>query len=292
MPCERPKPCPPSSVRPSRVSVTRIENWLRDPYMIYAHYVLNLRKLNPLMQQTDVTTKGKILHGILERFHRACPYDIPPNAEEIMVGCAKEELEARGIRQDELGFWWPRFYRLCAWFLAHEREWRARAKFLKTEAKGEIALSIDGKEFRLSGIADRIDRMHGGYAIVDYKSGGTFSGKALKDGKLPQLPLEALIAQCGGFESIEAGSTQYMGYWKMTGGAKAGELTEIEGDLDEVIKTVEEGLIALVRAFRAPDMPFFSIPDPANAPRFNDYEHLARVKEWAALDNEAQEWEE
>ena len=29
--------------------------------------------------------------------------------------------------------------------------------------------------------------------------------------------------------------------------------------------------------------PYYSIPNLDNAPRFNDYEHLARVKEWAAL---------
>ncbi|MGD0434728.1 MAG: double-strand break repair protein AddB, partial [Acetobacteraceae bacterium] len=44
-PVSPPRPCPPVAVRPSRMSVTEIETWLRDPYAIYAKHVLRLAKL-------------------------------------------------------------------------------------------------------------------------------------------------------------------------------------------------------------------------------------------------------
>ena len=41
-PAERPAPTPPLDARPTKLSVTAIEDWLRDPYTIYAKYILRL----------------------------------------------------------------------------------------------------------------------------------------------------------------------------------------------------------------------------------------------------------
>jgi ATP-dependent helicase/nuclease subunit B len=43
-----------------------------------------------------------------------------------------------------------------------------------------------------------------------------------------------------------------------------------------------EGLRQLVISFDSPDTVYQSVPDPEFAPRFSDYAHLARVKEWSA----------
>ena len=69
----------------------------------------------------------------------------------------------------------------------------------------------------------------------------------------------------------------------------AGEEEAIEGEIEQTLETVEEGLKAMVRAFRLPETAYYSVPDTANPPRFNDYEHLARLKEWAALDDSSDE---
>ena len=44
----QPTPKPPRDVRPPQLSVTDIENWLRDPYTIYAKYILKLSPLDPV----------------------------------------------------------------------------------------------------------------------------------------------------------------------------------------------------------------------------------------------------
>src|SRR5947207_14720171 len=41
-------PCPPVEARPRRLAVTAIETWIRDPYAIYARYILGLRALDEL----------------------------------------------------------------------------------------------------------------------------------------------------------------------------------------------------------------------------------------------------
>jgi ATP-dependent helicase/nuclease subunit B len=50
-PVTPPRPCPPVAIRPSRLSVTEIETWLRDPYAIYAKHILRLPALKPLARR-------------------------------------------------------------------------------------------------------------------------------------------------------------------------------------------------------------------------------------------------
>lgn len=52
-------------------------------------------------------------------------------------------------------------------------------------------------------------------------------------------------------------------------------------DTEELIADARTGVVALINAFDDKDMPFYSLPNDAKAPRFQDYAHLARVKEWA-----------
>ncbi len=46
-PIAQPAPKPPVAMRPTKLSVTAIEDWLRDPYTIYARYILRLDPLDP-----------------------------------------------------------------------------------------------------------------------------------------------------------------------------------------------------------------------------------------------------
>ena len=42
-PIKQPEPKPPRATRPTTLSVTAIEDWLRDPYTIYARHILKLQ---------------------------------------------------------------------------------------------------------------------------------------------------------------------------------------------------------------------------------------------------------
>ncbi|MDD1523715.1 double-strand break repair protein AddB, partial [Bradyrhizobium sp. WBAH30] len=46
-PIKQPEPRPPRATRPLKMSVTAIEDWLRDPYTIYAKHILRLDALDP-----------------------------------------------------------------------------------------------------------------------------------------------------------------------------------------------------------------------------------------------------
>ncbi len=50
----------------------------------------------------------------------------------------------------------------------------------------------------------------------------------------------------------------------------------------DAVRSARENLCRLIDEFDAPDRAYLSRPHPGLAPRFSDYEQLARVAEWSA----------
>ncbi len=99
----------------------------------------------------------------------------------------------------------------------------------------------------------------------------------------PQLPLEAAIAEAGGFPGVDAASVAELLYWRLSGGEPAGEEKPAAKDAKEVAELAKQalaGLARLIARFDDPRTPYRSHPLPERAPRYSDYTHLARVKEW------------
>lgn len=284
-PYMRPEPRPPSEARPRGVSVTKVETWLQNPYAVYAYYVLGLREEKPIIQDNDAALRGQLIHEIIDRYMRG--YSEHQTFDRF-IEIAKD-VSAQNVSDDTmLNYWWPKIYSIAEWFVQHEKSWSERSKFLCSEARGKVSLNIDGIPFYLEARADRIDRMSGGYALIDYKSGGDYSLTKLKNGSFPQLPLEALMIEHSGFEGVERAPSCYLGYWILKGGDIGGKVVALEEGIDETVRIVEHGLSDLVSTFRDETVPFYCIPDFSNVPRYNDYALLARVKEWATLGNEEQ----
>lgn len=300
-PCPRPAPTPPVGARPNGVSITKVETWLRDPYSIYAQYILGLKQQKPLIQSVDAALRGTMIHEICDEFVLAFPTHLPEGAENEFMNIAQRIMHKNIDDPNKMAFWMTRIQTMAQWFVSHEREWRRSAIYKQSEIKGNMDIDVNGLPFNIYGIADRIDKTQTGYALIDYKTGGTFSEKKMNGGALPQLPLEALILSQGGFDGcgfgrfkqhdddikkIPKGTVDYIGYWVMTGAREAGRKYEVQGDLSETMENVRNGLVDLIATFRDPSTPFYSVPDAKNMPRFNDYAHLARVMEWSALDTD------
>jgi ATP-dependent helicase/nuclease subunit B len=108
------------------------------------------------------------------------------------------------------------------------------------------------------------------------------SERELHRGEAPQLPLEAAIALAGGFLDVPAGAVSTLSYWRVSGGREAGEIKEIKTDGGDLAQAAQAGLVALIAHFDDPGTAYLARPRPAVAPRFSDYDHLARIKEWSA----------
>ena len=59
-------------------------------------------------------------------------------------------------------------------------------------------------------------------------------------------------------------------------------------DFNEFLKRTEKGLENLVKIFEKPTTCYEVCPVANSAPKFNDYEHLARQQEWAHAGEEGE----
>jgi ATP-dependent helicase/nuclease subunit B len=288
-PVRPPRPCPPLAKRPRQLSVTAIETWLRDPYAIHARFILKLSAVQPLDEATDASDYGSLVHDGLHRFLRRHGADWPADAAGELRRAMAQALGEASLRQALVAWWSPRLERIADWVADTEAERRAtRAPTaIATEAKGTIDLLRPGGRFRLTGRADRIERYDDAtLAILDYKTGAPPSQKDVEAGLAPQLLLEAAMALDGGFGPDLRGTAATLLYWRLSGGLDPGESVPLyrknPGQIPDAVIDAKGRLCDLIDAFDQPDRAYLSRPHPGLAPRFSDYEHLARVAEWSA----------
>ena len=62
-PTTMPHPTPPVEARPNKLSVTRIEAWIRDPYSVFAREILKLDPLDPIDADPGAADRGTAIHG-------------------------------------------------------------------------------------------------------------------------------------------------------------------------------------------------------------------------------------
>lgn len=290
-PMPRPAPCPPLESRPQALPVTGVEEWIRDPYSLYAKRILRLRRLDPLDADPSAADRGTLIHDVLERFLSEHPGELPADAEARLLRLGAELFAPLRARPGLYAFWWPRFRRIAAWVVRQEALRRAAEPRLFAELEGRLELG----SFVLTAKADRIERRaDGSLAILDYKTGAVPGAREVAAGYAPQLPLEAAMAAAGAFPGIPAGGEPAeLLYWRLTGGEPAGEERSALGREKttpaEAAEAALEGLCRRVAAYADPATAYPAIPRPARAPRYNDYAHLARHKEWSTAAPEGEE---
>jgi len=282
-PVKPPEPRPPLEARPRRLSVTRIERWIANPYEIFARYILKLEPLNDLGMEPDAALRGQIVHQVLHDFSRQYRDHLPGDIEKTLVGIAEKHFTALAGSPVVKAFWRPAFHRFARWFAATEPARRAGVKDITTEVHGSLDL---GNAFRLTARADRIDTAEdGSVAIYDYKTGKPPPLKHVEELSAPQLPLEALIAAEGGFPDLGKCAVSNLLYIQITGRGEGGEEREAgKTEPDVLAREAQAKLTRLIARYADPDMPYEVKRRPGQAFRqaykYDQYEHLARIKEW------------
>lgn len=275
-----PAPKPPLEARPRRYSVTEIETLIRDPYAIYARRILNLRRLEPLDADPGAADRGNIIHDVLDQFVHKHPIEMPDDGYQQLIELGQSAFQALPNSEGIWAFWWPRFTRIANWFIVTETVRRRSLQQIWSEISGSMHIDTATRRIELRTKIDRIERrLDGGLAIIDYKTGGVPSSADVTRGWSPQLPLEAVILAAGGLADVPPEEVEELAYWRLSGLTPAGDIRPLN-DVADLIANAATGLRALLTTFEDPEVPFLSQPNPAAEPRFSDYRHLARVKEW------------
>jgi RecB family exonuclease len=185
------------------------------PFRAFAHHRLRAEELETPAEGLDPSDRGKLLHALMASLFAqvkssadlALDLDF---AIELAAAFAVKELKLEG-----------RFAELERTRLARlAREWleveRGRKDFEVVAVEKPIAFKVAGLE--LSGRIDRIDRIAGGLAIIDYKTSRNPSPNQWKPPRPedPQLPIYAVASQepvaAVAFAKVRPGEMRYMGF--------------------------------------------------------------------------------
>jgi ATP-dependent helicase/nuclease subunit B len=283
---ERPRPTPPLAARPTQLSVTEIEHWLRDPYTIYAKHILRLAPLDAIDTPPGAADRGTVIHAAVGAFTKQFAKSLPDNPERELIALGEQQFASLADYPEARAFWWPRFLRIARWFVGWEIERRRQIAAIHAEIRGEIEIPFGDQVFKLRGIADRIERLADGtYAILDYKTGRIPGHDEVKTGFAPQLTLEAAMLRRGGFANIPAGaSVSELMYVGLKGGEPAGEprLVKLKDSTpDAEADRALAKLSNIAMRFAVETEAYTSLMHPMWKTRYGDYDHLARVKEWS-----------
>ncbi|MGB5723597.1 MAG: PD-(D/E)XK nuclease family protein, partial [Parasphingorhabdus sp.] len=280
-PYDRPVPLPSAEQRNIPISVTQVDRLIADPYAFYANKIMGFASLDMIDADPSATWRGTIIHDILDQWARQDNY-----APEALRERADAFLKDPTLHPLMRSLWAPRLIEGLAWIaetLAQNRKAGREPIASEIYGKAEIA----GVE--LSGIADRIDRMpDGGLAIVDYKTGGAPTNKAVVEGYNLQLGLLAAIAELGGFQNIEGRVTGFE-YWSLAKTAGSDNFGYVrsptKGRGDNVVPADAMVDHAVARFNEAVDLyilgvePMTAKLHPEYAP-YADYDQLMRLEEW------------
>lgn len=284
-PALRPEPKPPRAARPRKLSVTAIEDWLRDPYTIYAKYILRLHPLDAVDTPPGARDRGTVIHGAIGDYTKLFAAAPPADPMKELIELGERHFAPLADFPEARAFWWPRYERIAQWFAQWDRERRPTIEALHAEIRGELTFDAGGSDFTLSGIADRIERRQDGtYVIVDYKTGLARTEKQVRTGLAPQLTLEAAILRAGKFPGLAAGAVAEIAYVTLKGGTPPGLHCPIDfkdGTPDSQAERALTRLQEIATKFADEATPYLSLVHPMWKTHYGDYDHLARVKEWS-----------
>ncbi|MEL6436130.1 MAG: double-strand break repair protein AddB [Pseudomonadota bacterium] len=288
-PAERPDPSPPVSARPKHFSVTDIEKLRRDPYAVYAKRVLGLQPLEPLIAEPDAALRGTIMHDCIEQFITAGVDFADVDALASMRVIARQVFDKATLPEDIDAVWWKRMEASLPNLLDWERSRLADVERAFAELRAG-ATPVADTAVTLSGRGDRFDlRTDGLVDIIDFKTGGHATKKQVQTGFAPQLPLEAALLKRGAFADLVAREPGDLVFVKFDGRGAATPTLVAKHNADpkekftsaEVAERDWEKLADLLKSYNDPSASYLSRAMPEKTAYAGDYDHLARVQEWA-----------
>jgi len=291
---ERPQPKPPVELQPRKYSFSEVTKLRRDPYSIYARRILRLEPIDSFNRDPGAAERGLLYHRIVDRFVKGGFDPASGDGEEAMVRLIREAFDEEQLPAHIDTIWRPRFEAVARAFLSWERE--RRHTIVRSFTEAPAAMDVGVSDIRLTGIADRLDRLANGTVdIIDYKTGSSPSAKEARALLDPQLALEAAALKAGAFGTIGPARPHALRYVRLKPGSRfAVDTVNNENSKSRETKTAEqlaeESLAELRKLLAALTSGKYGFASRLIVQKERDYggeyDHLARVAEWATADGE------
>jgi ATP-dependent helicase/nuclease subunit B len=290
-PAKRPEPKPPVAARPRELPVTAIERWVRDPYSVYARYILRLRPLERPAEPIEARARGTAAHRAFERFATEADGLGAAAAEAMFAELVVEELTRAGMPGGALARE-RALARLAAPDAVRLDRSRREGAELWLERNGRLEIETGGGPFTLTARADRIEARGVMADLLDFKTGSAPTAAQMKSGLSPQLTLTAAILEGGGFADIGPIAPGQLVYIRILA-ARQGVRVQVRAEAEEsaaLAALALEGLGQRVASFDDPNTGYLSWAAPQFINQFEgDYDHLARLWEWFVIGEDGPE---
>ncbi|OAP38841.1 double-strand break repair protein AddB [Sinorhizobium glycinis] len=291
---ERPQPKPPAELQPRKYSFSEVTKLRRDPYSIYARRILRLEPIDSFNQDPGAAERGLLYHRIVDRFVKGGFDPASREGQEAMARLIREAFDEENLPAHIDTIWRPRFEAVARAFLSWERE--RRPGIVRSFTEVPAAMDIGISDIRLTGIADRLDRLaDGSVDIIDYKTGSSPSAREARALLDPQLALEAAALKAGAFGTVGPARPHSLRYVRLKPGSRfAIDTVNNENSKSKETKSAdqlaEESLAELKKLLAALTSGRYGFASRLIVQKERDYggeyDHLARVAEWATADGE------
>ncbi|MBM5782783.1 MAG: hypothetical protein FJ368_05115, partial [Pelagibacterales bacterium] len=268
----QPQPKPEQKNRIKKLAITDISKMLLDPYSIYAKRILKLKELKNFDFEPSYAEFGSFVHKALEEFIK--------DPQDNFLDKAKIIFKNYFISNRSELIWWPKFEEIFGYFLQQEKQLEVVKNYT------ELTSNINIKDVTITGKIDRITiNQDNSVAIYDYKTGQVPSDKSVFLGIEPQLTISALMLIEGVLEqeikNLSDKSISSLNYWKVSGSneSKIRKVCDDNEKIKILVSSAKSGLENLVEYFNDQNNSYISAPNPDKY-IYNEYSHLARIKEW------------
>lgn len=255
---------------PQEVYVTAIERLMEDPYAFYYHDVLKIRKLESLDREFSNKEFGIIIHDIISEIE----FDKDPNRFIFtFLTLFRFKISRYNVDSEEL-VWIDKVKKIAIDYHGYQLSILGGIKKIFKEIKGSMKIN----DITISAKADRIDLKNDGTArIIDFKTGDIPTKNNVQKGIKPQLGIEELILQDGGF-NIGTTDVSELLLIKLKGKFKEKDFEDRTIKLDS--KVFREELKKLLDKFLRNDAYFFASKSLKASYLSEDYKLLSRQEEW------------
>ena len=283
-----------------QLSSTDLEKLFINPYAVYAKKILKLHKLDEPEQSISVANVGTIIHGVLEDYVLKYPIQTPDDVHGELLQLLNKYLEPYNTDAIFMANWKIRYERMIDWLALREMETRKTIVHSYAELDGKYVMHLStGNTITLTARADRVNmNMDGLYTVIDYKTGGTATKMELRKSIKPQLLLASKILSDGSAKTANGTQLSNAGvssaqYWSIKGQDKDKiEKIEVLAHNSKEDDCHHDTLAKLIDNFTTQSQQVLSYFDAGGAytvcptgkkPRYDDYEHLSRIREWSVV---------
>ena len=217
----------------SDVYVTHLEHLIHNPFSYYVKHILKLKVLDDWWLQIEPGAFGSLVHDVIEH-----ATDLRPDV--LVAQMDARAMEKLGRNSVLFHFWHNRFLEIAP--LVSNVLTDIQNRYHEIEGSKKIPV---GNAYRT--VRARADMVWSD-GVMDFKTGTVPNKSQLEKGNMPQLPIEALILQSGGFQlppDVKVTKTPMMSFLHM----KNGSVSKIDYDLETTQKMIDAAVNKITELF-------------------------------------------